>query len=100
MRKKPSLYPGKRMSPEREGWETTSLGESSFILKRSLQHLSEGFPPNTKDTKKYLAKKSHRGYLDILYGTTLSNCSQGPPHRYQGGSSPLPRAKSRKLKNL
>src|SRR5258707_202926 len=99
MRKKPSLYPGKRMSPEREGRETTSSGESSFILKRSLQHLSEGSPPNTKDTKKYLAKRSRRGYLNIPYGTMLSNCSRGPPHRYPGSSSPLPKAKSWKHKN-
>src|SRR5258708_7575037 len=99
MQKKPSSYPGKRMSPEREEQETTSLGESSFILKRSLQHLSEGSPPNTKDTKKYLAKRSRRGYLDIPYGITLSNCSRGPPHHYPGGSSPLPKVRSRKCKN-
>src|SRR5258708_15969070 len=99
MQKGPSSCPNKRMSLEERARTTISLEESSFILKRFLRHPSEGFPPNTKDTRRCSAKRSHRDCLDTPSGTMLSNYSREPPHHYPGGSSPLPRVKSLKCKS-
>src|SRR5258708_4125148 len=96
----PSSYPGKGMFPDKRGRATTSSEGSSFILKRSPQHPSEGSHPSTKDTKRYSAKKSRKDYLDTPSGITLLNYSLEPLHLYLGGSSPLPKARSLKHKNL
>src|SRR5258708_5016694 len=96
----PFLCPDKRMSLDKRGQATISSGESSSILKRSPQYPSEGSPPSIKDTKRYSAKKSRRGCLDIPSGIMLSNYSPEPLHRYPGGSSPLLKAKSLKHKSL
>src|SRR5216684_526898 len=93
MQRKLSLYPDKEISLEGKGKTTISLEGSSFIQKESLQHPLEGSPPNTKDIKRCLAKKSRRGYLNTPFGITPSNYSQGPLPRYPDDSSPSPRAK-------
>src|SRR5258707_2524463 len=99
MQREPSLYPDKETFLEREKKTTTSSEESSFIQKGSLQHPSEEFPPNTKDTKRCLAKKSRKGYPDILFGITPSNYFRELPLRYLDDYSPLPRAKLPKHKS-
>src|SRR5229473_3011181 len=96
----PPLYPNRRMFPDKRGHLITSSGESSFTLKRSPRHLSEESHPSTKDTKRYLVKKSRKDYLDTPSGITLSNYSLEPLHLYLGGSSPLPKARLLKHKNL
>src|SRR5258708_7878285 len=100
MQREPSLCPDKGMSLDKRGWATISSEESSFILKRSPQHLLEGSPPSIKDTRRYSVKKSRRGCLNIPSGIMLSNYSPEPLHRYPDDSSPLPKAKSLKCKNL
>src|SRR5258708_21954643 len=96
----PSLYPDKEMFPDKRGRAVTSSEGSSFILRKSPRHPSEGFHPSTKDTKRCSAKKSHKGYLDTLSGITLSNYSPEPLHLYLGGSFPLPKARSPKHRSL
>src|SRR5712692_2102185 len=99
MQRGPFLCPDKRMSLDKREWAITSLGESPFILKKSLRHPSEGSPPSIKDTKRYLVKKSHRDCLDTPSGIMLSNYSLEPLHHYLGGSSPFLRAKSLRRKS-
>src|SRR5258708_31352008 len=99
MQKEPSLYPDKEIFPEKENKTITSSEESSFIQEGSLQHPSEEFPPNTKDTERCLVKKSRKGYPNILFGITPSNYFQELPLRYLDDYSPLPRAKLPKRKN-
>src|SRR5260370_26278627 len=100
MQEEPSLYPDKGMFPDKREQPIISLEESSFILKRSLWHPSEGSHPNTKDTKRCSVKKSRKGYPDTPFGIMLLSYSQEPLHLYLGGSFLLPKAKSPKHRSL
>src|SRR5258708_16561196 len=99
-RRRPSLYPDKEISLEGKRKTITSSEGSSFIRKESLQHLLEESPPNTKDTRRYLAKKSRRGYLNTPFGIMPLNYSQEPLPHYPDDSSPLPRVKLPKHRSL
>src|SRR5713226_4556220 len=96
MQKEPFLCPNKGMSLDKGGRATIFSEESSFILKRSPRHPSEGSPPSIKDTKRYSVKKSRKGYPDTPSGIMLSSYSLEPLHHYLGGSSLLLKAKSLK----
>src|SRR5258708_36207004 len=100
MQKEPSSHPDKRTSLEEEGKTITSLEGSSSTQKESLQHPSGVSPPNTKDIKRYLVKKSRRGYLNTPSGITLSSYSREHPPRCQDDSFPLPRVKLPKHRRL
>src|SRR5258707_3705112 len=100
MQRKPSLYPDKEISLEEKGKTTTSSEESSFIQNESPRHPLEGSPPNTKDTRRCLAKKNHRGYLNIPFGIMPSNYSQERLPHYPDDSSPSPKAKLPKHRSL
>src|SRR5260370_42044216 len=100
MRRKLYFHPDKEISLERKGETTTSSEGSSFTRKESLQHLSEASPPNTKDIKRCLVKKSRRGYLNTPFGITPLSYSQEHPPRYPDDSSPSPRAKLPKHRSL
>src|SRR5260370_4414789 len=91
MQKRLSLYPNKGIFLEGKEKTTTSSEGLSFTQNESLQHPSEASPPSTKDTKRYLVKKSRRDYPTIPFGTTPSNYSQEPLPRYPDDSSPSPR---------
>src|SRR5216684_2066291 len=93
MRRKLSLYPDKEIFLEKKEKTTTTSEGSPFIQKESLQYPSEVSPPNTKDIKRYLVKKSHKGYPNTPFGITPLSCSQEHPPRYLDNSSPSPRAK-------
>src|SRR5229473_2464711 len=99
MQRKLSLYPDKETSLEPKGKTTTSSEGSSSIQRESLQYPLEVSPPNTKDTRKCLVKKSRRDYPNIPFGITPSSCSQGHLPRYQDDSSLSPKVKSLKHKN-
>src|SRR5258707_15126841 len=99
MQRKLSSYPDKEISLKRRRRTTTSLEESSFTQKESLQHPSEVSPPSIKDIKRCLVKKNRKGYPDTPFGITPSNYSQEHPPRYPDGSSPSPRVKLPKHKN-
>src|SRR5258708_6538171 len=99
-RREQSSYLDKEMFPEGRTRATTSSEESSSTPKRSLQPPLEGFPPNTKGTKRCLARKSRKGCPGIPFGTMPSNYSQELPLHCQEDSSPLPRARLQRCKNL
>src|SRR5258708_23715627 len=71
MQKGPSLYPDRETFPEGEGRTITSSEESSSIPKQSLQSLLEGYPPNTRDTRRYSVKKNRKDYPNTPFGITL-----------------------------
>src|SRR5258708_4353921 len=100
MQKRLSSYPDKETSLGKEGKTTTSSEESSSTQKESPQHPSEASPPSIKDTRRCLAKKNRKDYLDIPFGTTPLNYSQEHPPRYPDDSSPSLRAKLPKHRNL
>src|SRR5260370_29707096 len=89
-RRRPSLYPDKEISLEGKRKTITSSEGSSFIRKESLQHLLEESPPNTKDTRRNLAKKSRRGYLNTPFGIMPLAPPHHPLPHYPDDSSPLP----------
>src|SRR5258707_9093174 len=93
------LYLDREISLEHKKRATISLGESSFIRKESLQHPSEVSPPNIKDIKRCLVKKSRKDYLDTPFGITPSNYSQEHPPRYLDDSFPSPKVKFPKHKS-
>src|SRR5258708_17558966 len=97
--RKPSLYPDKETSLEKPDCTTTFLEELSSTLKQFPQHPSEESPPDTKDTKRYSAKRNHRDYLDTLFGTMPLNYFQGLRPHYLDDSSPLPKARLPKHKS-
>src|SRR5229473_3759914 len=100
MQKGPFLCPDKGTSPDKKKQAITSSEGSSSTLKRSPRHPLEGFPPNIKGIARCLVKKSRRDYPDTPFGTTLSNYSLEPLHHYPVDSSPSPRAKLLRHKNL
>src|SRR5258708_22977023 len=95
----PSLCPDKGISLDNEERTSTSLEESSFTLKRSPRHPLEGFLQSISDTKKYSVRRNCKGCLDTPSGIMLSNYFPEPPRHYQGGSSPLLKARSLKRKS-
>src|SRR5258708_23700976 len=100
MQKGLSSYPDKEMSLGRKR-ETTTSSEGSFSTqKESLQHPSEVSPPNISGMKRYSARKNRRDYLDTPFGIMPSNYSQEHLPHYPDDSSPLPRAKLPRHKNL
>ena len=88
MQRKPSLYPNKETSPEKEEQTTTSLEGSSSTLEQFPQHPLEESPPNTKNIRRCSAKKSRKDYPNIPFGIMPSNYSQELLHRYLDGSFP------------
>src|SRR5258707_14108002 len=100
MRREPFLYPNNETSPGKKRQVITSSEESSSIPKRSPRHQLEGFPPSTKGITKCLVRKNRKDYLDIPFGTMLSNCSPEPLHLYLVDSFPSPRVRSLRCRNL
>src|SRR5258708_35250811 len=96
MQRERSLYLDKETYRERRKRTIISSGGLPSTPKESLQHPSEGFSLNIKDTGKCLVKKNRKGYPDIPFGITPLSCSQEHPPHYQDDSSPSPRAKSPK----
>src|SRR5229473_906641 len=94
-----SSYLDKEMFPEHKRGTAISLEGLSFILNESLQHPSEASPPNIKDIKRCLARKSRKDYLGTPSGITLLNYSQEHPPHYPDDSFPSPRAKLPKHRN-
>src|SRR5258707_15645844 len=100
MRNGMSSFPDKGTSPDHRKRIITSLDGLSSIRKESPRHPLEASPPNTRDTRKYSAKKNRKDYLDTLFGITPSSCSQEHLPHYLDDSSLSLKVKSLKHKNL
>src|SRR5258708_36396207 len=100
MQRKPSSYLDSKTFPKKEGQTITSLEGSLSIPKQSPHHPLEESPPNTKNTKRCLAKKSCKGYPDTPFGIMPSNCSWELLHHYLDNSFPLPKVKLLKRKSF
>jgi hypothetical protein len=102
--KKPGTYPKQRgnnpNTPQLPPRTKYFSEKSPSTTRRSTTNqASKVYPWNINDTAKSLANRNHKGYWNILYGTTLSNSYQKHHGLCPDDSSPLHKKKSRKCTN-